>query len=115
MRSQKKHNKEIFFSEILKVDKEGNSVTFGERLWDEDYSIDEDVGRKMDICRMYKAIEARLNPREKLILQKRYGLDTGEETTQRETAKLLDISRSYVSRLEKRALKKLSQEMGSSE
>jgi len=95
------------------VDKEGNKVTMEDKLKDEGYSIDDAVSLKLDIRQLYRKMRTSLTDREKLILELRYGLRTGEEITQRETAGRLKISRSYVSRIEKRALSKLYQEMNS--
>lgn len=93
------------------VDKEGNKITIEERLKDEGYSIDDTVNLKQEILRLCKTMKTVLTDREKLVLKLRYGLEGGEEITQRETAGRLNISRSYVSRIEKRALKKLHQEL----
>ena len=113
MRSQKKINKEVFMNDPIGVDKEGNQVTMEDKLKDEGYSIDEAVSLKLDIRQLYRKMKTALTDREKLILDLRYGLCTGEEITQRETAGRLKISRSYVSRIEKRALNKLYHEMNS--
>jgi RNA polymerase sporulation-specific sigma factor len=111
MRSQKKVSREVFMNDPIGVDKEGNKVTMEDKLKDEGYSIDEAVSLKLDVRHMLKKMKTALTDREKLILELRYGLLTGEEITQRETAGRLDISRSYVSRIEKRALSKLYREM----
>ena len=110
LRSLKKTSKEIFLQDPIGVDKEGKNITMEDRLEYESYSIDDMVGLKMQVKQLYEMIEAVLSDREKIIIKLRYGLNTGEEITQREIAKLLKISRSYVSRIEKRALKKLNKE-----
>jgi len=111
LRSSKKYANEVFLHDPVGVDKEGNEVTIGDKLADAGYTIDEQVELKIQIKNLYKTINNILTPREKIIVQLRYGLVSGEEITQREIAKLLGISRSYVSRIEKRAVKKLTNEI----
>lgn len=77
---------------------------------DED-SIIEIVENKMQIKRLYSKINTSLQEREKNVVEMRYGLRDGKPKTQREVAKILGISRSYVSRIEKRTLKKLYKEL----
>lgn len=77
---------------------------------DED-SIIEIVESKIQIKKLYSKINSCLTEREKIIIEMRYGLTDGNQKTQREIAKLLGISRSYVSRIEKRSLKKLYKEL----
>jgi RNA polymerase sporulation-specific sigma factor len=113
MRAQKKISREVFLNDPIGIDKEGNQVTLEDKLSDEEYSIDDTVSLKLDTKRMYEVMGTALNERERTIIEHRYGLKTGEEITQRETAGLLDISRSYVSRIEKKALDKLLREMNS--
>lgn len=111
LRSQKKTSKEVFLNDPIGVDKEGNKITLEDKLRDEDFKLDEFVGKKIQVNQLYELIDKLLNEREKAVIQLRYGLVTGEEITQRETACLLNISRSYVSRIEKKALRKLCKEM----
>ena len=80
---------------------------------DEDSIIDI-VESKIQIKKLYNKINESLMDREKIIIQMRYGLLDGNPRTQREIALILGISRSYVSRIEKRALKKLNKELNSS-
>jgi RNA polymerase sporulation-specific sigma factor len=77
---------------------------------DED-SIVEIVEHKMQVRKLYLKINTCLTSREKCVVEMRYGLSEGKPRTQREIAKFLGISRSYVSRIEKKALKKLYKEM----
>ena len=79
---------------------------------DEDSIIDI-VESKIQIKKLYTKINIALMDREKTIIQMRYGLLDGNPRTQREIALILGISRSYVSRIEKRALKKLNKELNS--
>ena len=113
LRSTKKYANEVFMHDPIGVDKEGNEVTVGDKIADAGYTIDEQVNLKIQVRNLYKTIDAVLTPREKRIVQLRYGLVSGQEITQREIAKQLGISRSYVSRIEKRAVKKLSKEIAS--
>ncbi len=77
----------------------------------EDNTIFEQVDFGIERTKLYEKIRDVLKPREKEILLKRYGLNNQEEKTQREIAEELGISRSYVSRIEKKALKRLFQEL----
>ena len=69
--------------------------------------IPEKINLKEDIQKLYEKVESELSQREKLVLKMRYGLYNGEQYTQREIARQLGISRSYVSRIEKSAVQKL--------
>ena len=111
LRASKKYNNEISMQESIGTDKEGNSITIEDKLADEAYSIDDQVSLRLESRSLRKSIAQALESREKLIIELRYGLRTGEEVTQREIAKLLDISRSYVSRIEKKALSRLRKDM----
>ena len=90
------------------MDKEGNEISLLDILGtDTDHILDE-VHLKLQTKRLYNAINKVLKDREKKIVELRYGLTDGGCRTQREIAAMLGISRSYVSRIEKRALEKLS-------
>lgn len=106
-RSTKKLKNETSLQEPLGVDNEGNEVTYIEILPDKGKTVDEEVDLSIKSTALYKAIEEELGEREREIIKLRYGLKTGEEVTQRVIAKKLNISRSYVSRIEKKALGKL--------
>ena len=80
-------------------------------LSSEEDTIIDVVENRMQVKKLYSKIDTSLKDREKLIVQMRYGLVDGKPKTQREIALLLCISRSYVSRIEKRALKKLYKEL----
>lgn len=81
-------------------------------LSSDDDSIIEVVENKIRVKKLYLKIEKCLVGREKIVIKMRYGLEDGKIKTQREIAKMMNISRSYVSRIEKRALKKLYDELG---
>ena len=108
-RNSKKHNKNISLNEQIGFDKDGNEITFLDILKtpDPDYAMDIHVKNNIDSLKNYFNV---LTPREKEIIIKRYGLDDKKEETQKEIAEQLGISRSYVSRIEKRALTKILKE-----
>lgn len=110
VRSNKKTKSEVYLQDPIGVDREGNEICLMDVLGTESDSVLDEVENKISIKKLYVLIEKMLEGKEKLIIQLRYGL-TGEPKTQREIAKLLGISRSYVSRIEKKALKKLAKEM----
>ena len=111
LRHIRKRQSEISLQEKIGIDKEGNEVTLEEKIADDGRSIEETADIKMQIIRLYKILKSSLTPREKMIIEMRYGIAEGEEITQREIAKRLGISRSYVSRIETKALKKLKSKM----
>ncbi len=105
-RQLRKSAGDISLSEALDSDNEGNSLSFLDILCSED-SVADEVDTKMSIEKLIKLLNGILDPRERDILIRRYGLMGSEEQTQREVATSLGISRSYVSRIEKRAIEKL--------
>lgn len=111
IRSSKKYNKDIYLQDTIGVDKDGNEVTLQDKIADDSINIDEQVFFKVQIKALSEKIKKILKGREKTIIELRYGLIDGKELTQRDIAKMLGISRSYVSRIEKRAIEKLSKEM----
>lgn len=111
LRSTKKLNNEISLDESIGTDKEGNNLTFADIIPAENTDIVDSIDVKMNISKLYKAIDKVLNKVEKDIIIWRYGLNGDKRLAQREVAAKLGISRSYVSRIEKRALKKLAEEL----
>lgn len=111
IRNNKKIKSEIYLQDPIGVDKEGNEISLMDVLSSDEDSIIEIVQSKIQIKKLYNKIEEVLQGREKFIIKMRYGLEDGKPRTQREIARQLGISRSYVSRLEKRALKKLYKEL----
>jgi len=93
------------------MDREGNKITFEEKLADDAEELADIVALKMQVKQLYDRLADSLSPREREIVEMRYGLRFGEEITQREIGHMLNISRSYVSRIEKKALEKLHKEM----
>jgi RNA polymerase sporulation-specific sigma factor len=108
-RGQKKNAMNLYISDPIDTDKDGNALTLGDVVADES-NIVEDVDLKLKSERLYRSLDRGLDPREKEILILRYGLYGRTPMTQREVAGKLDISRSYVSRIEKKATLKLRQE-----
>ena len=108
-RSDKKNSKNISIDDSVGYDKEGNEITILELLKVPDPDFAEKINLKNNIEDLKKYLNI-LSKREKIIIYKRYGLENYKELTQKEIAKELGISRSYVSRIEKRALTKLLRE-----
>jgi len=109
-RSDKKNNKNISIDESVGFDKEGNVITFLDILKTPKPDFALDI-HKQDSLKLLKEYFSVLTDREKEIIIKRYGLDGKDEITQKEIAKQFGISRSYVSRIEKRALTKILREL----
>ncbi len=108
-RADKKNSKNISIDEPIGYDKEGNTITFLDVLKTDkpDYALDLHIQNNIKLLKKYFNI---LTEREKDIIIKRYGLDGNDEITQKDIAKKIGISRSYVSRIEKRALTKILRE-----
>ena len=112
IRASKKHNFDtIRLQDVMGVDREGNEVRIEDKIADDQTPIDEQVNLKIQTKSLFEAIDSVLHGREKTVVKKRYGLDNTKEMTQREIADALNISRSYVSRIEKKALSKLLKAM----
>ena len=111
IRAGKKYAGDVYLQDVVGVDREGNEVRIEDKIADDRDGIDEQVALKMQIHWLYDVVRRVLQGREKTVITLRYGLSGGEEMTQREIATLLGISRSYVSRIEKKALKKINRAM----
>lgn len=111
IRAGKKIQNEVYLEDPIGHDKEGNEISLIDIIESECVSIPEQVELKMQIKKLYTKMKEVLKNREKLILELRYGLENGISKTQKEIASMLGISRSYVSRIEKKAIKKLSDEL----
>lgn len=107
LRARKHLPQEVSLSDTIGCDKEGNEVTLMDIIPSEDEEIEESYDKKQKVRMLYDGIKNSLDERERLIIEMRYGLGDGKEVPQRKIAKLLNISRSYVSRIEKRAVEKL--------
>lgn len=102
-RNQKKTSQDISMSEPIDTDPEGNPLTLSETIYTDD-TVCDDIYQKMKIEKLKKYISEMPDDREKAILIKHYGLNGCFPKTQKEIAKELKISRSYVSRIEKKVL-----------
>lgn len=105
-RSQKKLQSEISINETIDIDKDGNPLTYIDIISVDD-TIAEDIDKRVRLKRAYELIGQVLTDREREIIEMRFGLKYEEPLTQREVAEKLNISRSYVSRIEKSALDKI--------
>lgn len=111
LRSSKKLSMELSLDDSIGTDKEGNNMTFSDILQSECDDIADIISLKIDIKKLYSAIDCVLSNDEKNILCWRYGLLNTKKKTQKEIAEILGISRSYVSRIEKKAIKKLAEKL----
>ncbi len=105
-RAQKKTSLDVFINDPIDTDKDGNELTLLDII-PSDFSIVDDIDKRMKIKKLREYLQTELNQRERKIIILRYGLNGRAAMPQREVAKQLKISRSYVSRLEKKALEKL--------
>ena len=110
IRGDKKYANEVSLEEPIGTDKEGNEISFLDIVSQDDEDVVERVELSAQIKKMYKVLDRTLSNREKSVIMYRYGLEGFPEKTQREIAKMLGISRSYVSRIEKKALNKMRKE-----
>ena len=110
-RSQKKLANEVSINETIDIDRDGNPLTYIDIISSED-TIAYDLDIKVHIEKAYELINNILDDRERKIIIMRYGLSSVPALTQREVARALGISRSYVSRIEKKALEKLKENFG---
>jgi len=107
IRTSKKYANDVYLQDIVGVDREGNEVRIEDKIADESDAVEDQVSTKIEKRKVSEAVCRVLYGREKEVIQMRYGLFGNDELTQREISKLLAISRSYVSRIEKKALAKL--------
>ena len=107
MRSSKKSQGDVSLNDPIGTDKEGNQILLMDIIGTDEEDVIKEIDFKLKVKRLYRNIETLLDDREREIIRLRYGLNSGNEMTQREIAKMLGISRSYVSRIEKRAVSKL--------
>ena len=107
MRGDRKLSREVSLYDPIGTDKDGNEITLLSILEHEDEDIIDQLDKKQSLRKLSKILSKVLTPREYFVVIRRYGLYGHHETTQRELAEQLNISRSYVSRIEKKALEKL--------
>jgi RNA polymerase sporulation-specific sigma factor len=109
LRGTKKTRKDVSLNDPIGQDKEGNEISLIDVLKSKNKDVIDEIALNMEREKIYQHLHI-LDDREKEVVVARFGLDNTEELTQREIAKKLQISRSYVSRIEKRALMKLFNE-----
>lgn len=107
-RARKKSARDVYLYDSIGSDKEGNEISLIDIIEYEDEDIPERITREQHLQKLKGFMNGVLTEREREILTLRYGLDGKGERTQREVAKIYEISRSYVSRIEKKALLKLN-------
>lgn len=108
IRSTKKSIGDIFLQDPVGHDFDGNEITVMDVIRSEENPVPDEVSQRLEMTDIINKMSDVLDERELLILKMRYGLYRGEEITQREISDMLGISRSYVSRIEKKALKKIN-------
>ena len=111
LRSIKKIGAEVYLEDTIGKDKDDNTVSLQEVIENDERSIEDEVDLKFKIKKLYQKMREVLKEREKIIIEMRFGLDGKKPRTQNQIAKMLGISRSYVSRIETKAINKLSKEI----
>ena len=109
LRSNKKHKNDVYLSDSVGTDKDGNQLTLIDLLYEKDDVVLEKVDKGVEQEKFLRFIRKNLSKREFTVLTLRYGLNGGKNYAQREVAVLLKISRSYVSRIETKAIEKLKE------
>ncbi|TLS50409.1 RNA polymerase sporulation sigma factor SigE [Paenibacillus antri] len=109
LRRNSKIRTEVSFDEPLNIDWDGNELLLSDVLGTENDTIYRNIEEQVDRKLLHKALD-KLSERERIIMELRFGLQDGEEKTQKDVADLLGISQSYISRLEKRIIKRLRKE-----
>lgn len=111
LRSTKKIASEVSLEDPIGKDKDDNTITLQDVLENSDKNIEDEVDLKIKIKKLYEKIKSVLKDREKLIIELRFGLGGRKPKTQNEIAQMMGISRSYVSRIETKAIGKLAKEI----
>ena len=109
--SQSKY--EVSIDEPLNIDWDGNELLLSDVLGTDADSVNSNIESETEKMLLHKAIE-KLNPREKMIMEMRFGLKDGKERTQKDVADAIGISQSYISRLEKRIIRRLRKDLENS-
>ena len=109
MRANKKTQGDVSLNDPIGTDKEGNQILLMDILSSDEEDVIREIDKREQIKKLYSNIDKVLDDREREIITLRYGLSDGTPWTQNEVANILNISRSYVSRIEKKALQKLRQ------
>jgi len=111
LRSTKKLGAEVYLNEPIGKDKDDNEISLIDILENDEKNIEEEIDFKIKIKQIYEKIKSVLKKREQIIIELRFGLGGKKPKTQNEVAQILGISRSYVSRIETKAINKLSEEL----
>ena len=111
LRSIKKQGVEIYLNEPIGKDKDDNEISLIDVLENDERNVEDEIDLKLKIKMLYEKMSEVLKEREKIILKWRYGLNGERPKTQNQIAKILGISRSYVSRIETKAISKLAKEI----
>ncbi len=111
LRTSKKLNAEVYLNEPIGKDKDDNEITLIDVLVTDEKNVEDEIDLKFKIKKMYQKIKEILKLREKTIIELRFGLNGEKPKTQNEIAEMLGISRSYVSRIETKAIGKLATEI----
>lgn len=107
LRASQKRKGDVSLSEPIGTDGEGNEITLTDVLGTDENAVPDEVDRRLSISKVARLIRTQLPERERIVLELRYGLTDGVAHSQKDVARVLGISRSYVSRIEKRALETL--------
>lgn len=110
LRKNNKVQKEVSFDEPLTVDRDGNELVLADILGTDNEIVYKQIENKSE-CELLGVLLERLNPKERYIMKLRYGIKTDRVYTQKEVADKLNISQSYISRIEKKVLEKLKKEL----
>ena len=111
IRSNKKRAYDVYLNEPIGKDKDDNEVTLQEVLENNERNVEDEVDLKFKIKILYEKMKKILKDREKIIIELRFGLNGKKQKNQKEIAKMMNISRSYVSRIESKAISKLASEI----
>ncbi len=111
LRTNKKRAGDVYLNEPIGKDKDDNEVTLQEVLENNERNVEDEVDLKFKIKNLYEKMKKILKDREKVIIELRFGLNGDKPKTQKEIAKMMNISRSYVSRIESKAIGKLAREI----
>ena len=115
LRASQKRKGEVSLSDPIGTDSEGNEITLTDLLGTDADAVPDEVDRRFCAAKVARLIRTQLPERERIVLELRYGLADGTAHSQKEVARALGISRSYVSRIEKRALQTLCARFGGTE
>ena len=111
LRKNNKIKGDVYLNEPIGKDKDDNEVTLQEVLENNERNVEDEVDLKFKIKNLYEKMKKILKDREKVIIELRFGLNGDKPKTQKEIAKMMNISRSYVSRIESKAIGKLAREI----